>query len=83
MAEDTKKIPVVRANPSTIGQFDIISNKTQKSVSLLNGILEMTYHENILDSTVRVSVLYADTGSVTASTDGKSVLEGLPLVGSE
>ena len=83
MAEDTKKIPVVRANPSTIGQFDIISNKTQKSVSLLNGIIEMTYHENILDSTVRVSVLYADTGSVTASTDGKSVLEGLPLVGSE
>jgi len=83
MAEDTKKIPVVRANPSTIGQFDIISNKTQKSVSLLNGIIEMNYHENILDSTVRVSVLYGDTGSVTASTDGKSVLEGLPLVGSE
>ena len=83
MAEDTKKIPVVRANPSTIGQFDIISNKTQKSVSLLNGILEMNYHENILDSTVRISVEYADTGSVTASTDGKSVLEGLPLVGSE
>ena len=83
MAEDTKKIPVVRANPSTIGQFDIISNKTQKSVSLLNGIIEMNYHENILDSTVRISVEYADTGSVTASTDGKSVLEGLPLVGSE
>ena len=83
MAEDTKKIPVVRANPSTIGQFDIISNKTQKSVSLLNGILEMNYHENILDSTVRISVEYADTGSVTDSTDGKSVLEGLPLVGSE
>ena len=83
MAEDTKKIPVVRANPSTIGQFDIISNKTQKSVSLLNGILEMNYYENILDSTVRISVEYADTGSVTDSTDGKSVLEGLPLVGSE
>ena len=83
MAADTKKIPIVSANPSTIGQFDIISNKTQKSVSLLNGILEMNYHENILDSTVRISVEYADTGSVTASTDGKSVLEGLPLVGSE
>ena len=83
MAADTKKIPIVSANPSTIGQFDIISNKTQKSVSLLNGIVEMNYHENILDSTVRISVEYADTGSVTASTDGKSVLEGLPLVGSE
>ena len=83
MAADTKKIPIVSANPSTIGQFDIISNKTQKSVSLLNGIIEMNYHENILDSTVRISVEYADTGSVTASTDGKSVLEGLPLVGSE
>ena len=83
MAADTKKIPIVSANPSTIGQFDIFSNKTQKSVSLLNGILEMNYYENILDSTVRISVEYADTGSVTDSTDGKSVLEGLPLVGSE
>ena len=30
MAADTKKIPVIKANPSTIGQFDIFSNKTKK-----------------------------------------------------
>ena len=84
MAQDTKKIPIVSANPSTIGQFDIISNKTQESASLLNGIVEMNYYENLLDSTVRINVEYADTGTVTGeSTKGKSVLEGLPLVGSE
>jgi hypothetical protein len=76
MAQDTKKIPIVSANPSTIGQFDIISNKTQESASLLNGIVEMNYYENLLDSTVRINVEYADTGTVTGeSTKGKSVLE--------
>ena len=73
------------AVPSFIEQFDLFSNKSKgKSVSILDGIIEMRYFESIMQDTLRVTVVYADTGiGKGGATDNKSVLEGLPLVGSE
>ena len=73
-----------KAVPSTIKQFSIISNVTGKSVSILDGIVDFKYYESIMQNTVRVTVTYADTGVIKGdATNGKSVIEGLPLVGSE
>ena len=73
-----------KAVPSTIKEFSIISNVTGKSVSILGGITDFKYYESIMQNTVRVTVTYADTGVIKGDeTGGKSVIEGLPLVGSE
>jgi len=73
-----------KAVPSTIKEFSIISNVTGKSVSILDGIVDFKYYESIMQNTVRVTVTYADTGVIKGdATNGKSVIEGLPLVGSE
>ena len=70
---------------SSIDDFDIISNKTQKSVNILRGITDLTYIESIRHNTVGVNVTYADNGVIFEDDklNGKSVIEGLPLVGSE
>ena len=67
---------------SSVDAFDIISNKTKQPVNILGGIVDMTYSESIRHNTVGLNVTYADNG--VAFEDGqKSVIEGLPLVGSE
>ena len=64
-----------------IQKFNITSNEdTGKSVSILNGIVELRYYESILQDTKRATVAFTDTGE---SINGKSVVEGLPIYGSE
>ena len=82
MAEEST-VSTENALASTIDAFDLIGNKSGESVSILDGIVSMSYYESIQQNSVVVSVTYADSGTVTGGTDKKSVLEGLPLVGSE
>ena len=70
-----------QAVPSTVSKLKVLSNKqTDKSVDLTNGLVRLMYYESVLQDTVRSEVVFADTGN---SVDNKSVLEGLPLVGTE
>ena len=70
-----------KAAPSTVSKLKILSNKQKdKFVDLTNGLCRLMYYESILQDTVKAEVVFADTGN---SIDGKSVLEGLPLVGTE
>ena len=76
MSNDAKK-----SSPPIITKADITSNvDTEKSTSLVNGIIRMTYHESILQDSVKAYVVYGDVGNAI---DGKSVIEGLPLIGTE
>ena len=68
-----------KSQASTIDKFQINSNKSGQ-VDLTGGITELRYYESILEPTVRVTVQYTDTGS---SYQDKTVLEGLPIVGTE
>ena len=80
------KITEDKAAPSSIDAFNIISNETGKFVDISGGITEFKYYESIMQNTVRISVTYADSGVIRGKpdpTNGKSVIEGLPLVGSE
>ena len=85
MAENTQTtVQSENALSSTINDFQIISNKTGQEVGITGGIVEMSYYESIRQNTVRVNVIYADSGFVDGSpTKNKSVMEGLPLFGSE
>ena len=76
MSNDAKK-----SSPAIITKADITSNvDTEKSTSLVNGIIRMTYHESILQDSVKAYVVYGDVGNAI---DGKSAVEGLPIIGTE
>jgi len=76
MAQGTSK----KSSPANINAVDITSNSSSDSVSLVNGMVRLQYYESILQDSIKVSVIYSDTGN---SINGQSVIEGLPLVGTE
>lgn len=68
-----------KAESGDIKTFSIASNEGGKSMSLKTSIVDFRYYESILDPTIRVNVLFSDTGSM----DGKNILRELPIVGTE
>lgn len=74
------KITTKFAESSKISQLNVASNSGGKNVSIETAILQLEYRESILQDTLRVSLVFADTGN---SVDGKSAIEGLPIVGEE
>ena len=69
-----------KSESGDIKTFSIASNSGGQSMSLKTSITELYYYESILDPTVRVNILFTDTGN---SLDGKNVLRQLPIVGTE
>ena len=64
-----------------VRKLTLFSNeKKGKDVSLLNGLGSFSYYESILQDVVRATVTFTDSGD---SVDGKTVMEGLPIYGSE
>jgi hypothetical protein len=75
------KVTGAQSTPAFIEKLDIFSNKDQsKSVSIVNGTIQLMYYESILQDAVMANVTFADAGN---SIDEKSSLEGLPIVGTE
>lgn len=70
-----------KSQPATISKADVVSNSDpEKTASLVNGIVRLTYFESILQDSVKASIIFSDAGNAI---EGKSVVEGLPLVGTE
>ncbi len=70
-----------KSQPATISKADVVSNSdTEKTASLVNGIVQLTYFESILQDSIKASIIFSDAGNAI---EGKSVAEGLPLVGTE
>ena len=65
--------------PAQIKSYNIASNQG-KTAELVVGIIKLQYFESILSDTISANILYVDTGGAA---DGKTVLDGLPLVGQE
>ena len=63
-----------------VTKLTVNSNQGGKSVDLRGGFVQLIYTESIMSDTITASFLFADSG---ASVDGKSVRDGLPLVGEE
>ena len=82
MAESTSP-PVTSSDtlPSSVIKAEIKSNKESgETVSLVNGFVQLYYHESILQDSIKVDFIFADTGNTI---EGKSAMEGLPIVGTE
>ena len=80
------KIQDIRsATPAIINRVDVLSNEDpSKKADLRGGLIRLMYYESILQDTVRVTLIYADSGD-TIEKGGKTVsaAEGLPIVGQE
>ena len=66
--------------PAQVSKAEITSNEGGKTANLVNGFVNIMYYESILQDSVKVDFIFTDTGN---SIDGKSVMEGLPIVGTE
>ena len=59
MTQDSTK-----AEAASITKADVTSNvDVEKSVSLTNGILRLTYYESILQDSIKAYIVYGDTGN--------------------
>ena len=68
------------SEPGNITKLTINSNSGGKAVDLRGGFVQLTYTESIMSDTIAANYTFIDSG---ASIDGKSVRDGLPLVGEE
>jgi len=68
-----------KGESGNIRSLSIASNKSGQ-VDISTGIIELRYYESILQPSIRVQLQFVDSGN---SVNGKSVIEGLPLVGTE
>ena len=68
------------SEPGNITKLTVNSNQGGKAVDLRGGFVQLTYTESIMSDTITANYVFADSG---ASIDGKSVRDGLPLVGEE
>ena len=66
--------------PAQVSKAEITSNEGGTTANLLGGFVSIMYYESILQDSVKVDFIFTDTGN---SVDGKSVMEGLPIVGTE
>lgn len=62
------------AESSNITTFDIFSNYGKK-VSVLGGVAEVHYYESVLDNTIRVTAILADTGNRFDSSESVGAVE--------
>ena len=66
--------------PAQVSKAEIKANEGGKTSNLLGGFVSLMYYESILQDSVKVDFIFTDTGN---SVKGKSVMEGLPIVGTE
>jgi hypothetical protein len=57
-------------NKANITKFEIFSNSGGKQISFLGGIVELSYYENILSETVRITAKIIDAGHSADADDG-------------
>ena len=70
-----------KSAPGSITKAEVTSNlDAGKTANLVNGIIRMTYYESILQDSIKANIIFGDVG---LAVDNKSVIEGLPLIGTE
>jgi hypothetical protein len=81
----SNQVITVRQNRDVdIGEFIITSNDQKTKKDIVDAITDLYYYESVLQETVRVDIVYADTGkSVEKDGSLKTLIDGLPLVGQE
>ena len=79
--QQAKKKRAKLSSSSLIERVDITSNKDKsKTVSVVNGMINLKYYESLLQDHIAADITFADTGGAI---DGKTALSGLPINGEE
>jgi len=53
-----------KSSPSSISKANVTSNSDPSKVaSLVNGIIRLTYHESILQDSIKAYIVYGDVGN--------------------
>ena len=48
-----------KSQPATISKADVVSNSdTEKTASLVNGLIRLTYFESILQDSIKASIVF-------------------------
>ena len=64
-----------------VRKLNVTSNENKgQTVNIATGLVNFSYYESILQDVIRATVSFMDTGD---SINGKTVMEGLPIYGSE
>ena len=79
-SKESKVVASSATEPSSVLKAEIKSNKGGETVSLVNGFVQLMYHESILQDSIKVDYIFTDTGNTIKE---KSAMEGLPIVGTE
>ncbi len=58
-----KKMSARSSEPAFIKKLDILSNKDKTDASIVGGTVRLQYWESILQDSIRVSVVFTDTGN--------------------
>ncbi len=76
------QLPVAakQSDPSIPTKVEVKSNIDSKTANLVNGFVRLQYYESILQDSIKATYIFADAGN---SVGGKSVIEGLPMIGTE
>ena len=61
----------------------VYSNDNSTQADISNLITDLYYYESVLSPTLKVDVMFADTGTIEKDNDLKTALEALQLVGTE
>jgi hypothetical protein len=73
-----------RAESAEVKKCILKANQGSNKVDLSTGLARIEYRESILQETIDVGVVFADTGqSVGTGENAKGVIEGLPICGGE
>ena len=81
--EKDKTLTAKKGEEGDLKEIWISSNEGGKSVNISPATTQFYYYESILDNTIRVTLRFVDTGNTIQLEDGLSVIEGLPIVGTE
>ena len=72
------------STPSIPKTILITSNEDEsKQVDLVGGLISIAYFENLMSDTLRATITFTDTGTGSSDKIKESILEGLPIVGTE
>lgn len=77
-------ITAAQSRNYNIKQFLITSNKGDKKKDISTIITDLYYYESVLSPSIKVDIVYTEVGKTVESEGSyKSLIEGLPLVGTE
>ena len=70
----------LKKTENNITKFEIYPNSGGKPIEISQGVVKLSYYENILSETIRITLMVVDTGNVSADS-GTSGIDDILKIG--